>query len=258
MPQFTKYAEGQFCWVDLTTTDIEKAVTFYCDLFGWTSQRVPEPEAGGYTFFLKDGKRAAAAAPSMDQMPSHWNSSVSVGDIEKSTRICEEAGANTIVKPMQIGDEGWFSCLQDPSGAVVYLWQPKEMIGASVASETNTWVWNILNTRDVEAAKRFYNKAFGWETSVPEGAGDMPGPYEEFGLNGMRIAGVQPMPAAVPAGAPSAWSTIFAVENCANATSKAESLGAEIWLRNDASTPGMTFSGINDPTGGAFTIIQMG
>jgi uncharacterized protein len=258
MPQFTKYAEGQFCWVDLSTTNIEAAVPFYCNLFGWTSETNPDPQYGGYTFFLKDGQKVAAAAPDPEgSMPSHWNTSINVSDIHKSTQRCEEAGAKVLVPPMDIPGEGTFSCILDPSGASVFLWQPQNMIGAAVASETNAWIWSILNCRDVPAAREFYAQAFGWQVSAPGGP-EIPVPYEEFGLNGLRIGGLNPMPDMIPAEVPSFWSVIFAVDNCDAMTKKAESLGGQVWLRNDSSMPHMTFSGINDPTGGAFTIVQIG
>ena len=46
---------GTPCWADLATPDLTDARRFYPELFGWTGQVTPEPEAGGYTVFLLDG-----------------------------------------------------------------------------------------------------------------------------------------------------------------------------------------------------------
>ena len=49
--QMTEYVPGTPCWVDLGTTDLEGAKSFYGDLFGWSAQVAEDPAAGGYTMF---------------------------------------------------------------------------------------------------------------------------------------------------------------------------------------------------------------
>ena len=46
---------GAPCWIDLYSSDTEKATEFYGGLFGWTTEMQRE-EFGGYFTFLKDGK----------------------------------------------------------------------------------------------------------------------------------------------------------------------------------------------------------
>lgn len=47
-----------WCWVDLLTSDVEQARSFYDRLFGWTSEAAGA-EYGGYVNFLKDGAPGA-------------------------------------------------------------------------------------------------------------------------------------------------------------------------------------------------------
>ena len=51
---------GAPCWIDLYSSDTDKATAFYGDLFGWTAQP-PEEGFGGYFIFTKDGKASPAA-----------------------------------------------------------------------------------------------------------------------------------------------------------------------------------------------------
>ena len=37
MPEVTSHAPGNFCWVDLSTTDAEASKNFYSRLLGWTA-----------------------------------------------------------------------------------------------------------------------------------------------------------------------------------------------------------------------------
>ena len=46
---------GAPCWIDLYSSDTEKATEFYGGLFGWTPE-VQREEFGGYFTFVKDGK----------------------------------------------------------------------------------------------------------------------------------------------------------------------------------------------------------
>ena len=53
MAEFTSYAHGTPCWVDVTSPDLDGSIAFYQGLFGWEAERDPRPEAGGYTMFKK-------------------------------------------------------------------------------------------------------------------------------------------------------------------------------------------------------------
>ena len=48
------------------------------------------------------------------------------------------------------------STIQDPTGAVFCLWQPRTSIGAEVVNGPSALTVNQLNTSDPEAAERFY------------------------------------------------------------------------------------------------------
>ena len=77
MPIRTSYAEGTPSWVDLATTDMDAAKDFYGALFGWEFETAPQPEAGGYTMALLDGRAAAALMPQPQEqidmgLPPMW------------------------------------------------------------------------------------------------------------------------------------------------------------------------------------------
>ena len=61
--------------------------------------------------------------------------------------------------------------LQDPTGAVFAVWQPKASIGAQLVNEAGALCLNQLNTSDPEAAERFYGDLFGWTFQGVESGG---------------------------------------------------------------------------------------
>ncbi|MDA1349855.1 MAG: hypothetical protein O3A47_13470 [Chloroflexi bacterium] len=61
--------------------------------------------------------------------------------------------------------------IQDPTGAVFQVWQPKNEIGAQVFGERGTLGWAELYTNDTSAAADFYSALFGWSASTVPGGG---------------------------------------------------------------------------------------
>ena len=61
--------------------------------------------------------------------------------------------------------------LADPEGAAFSVWQARQHRGAQVVNEPGSLNFNVLNTRDPEAAKRFYGAVFGW-TTLDLGSGE--------------------------------------------------------------------------------------
>ena len=70
MAETTAIAAGTPSWVDLASADIESSKAFYAGLFGWTADVTDDPEAGGYTMFLKDGKDVAGVGPKDGRGPA--------------------------------------------------------------------------------------------------------------------------------------------------------------------------------------------
>jgi predicted enzyme related to lactoylglutathione lyase len=44
MSEFTEYAPGTPCWVDVTSPELDRTLSFYSDLFGWEAEQDPRPE----------------------------------------------------------------------------------------------------------------------------------------------------------------------------------------------------------------------
>lgn len=107
----------------------------------------------------------------------------------------------------------------------------------------NPFVEFELNTTDVAAAQAFYSRLFDWRFENDATASD---PYVEIDTGGEAAGGIVKNPVA---GDPSAWIPYVAVDDVAEATSKARSLGATIW-KGATDLPGQgTYSIIADPTG---------
>ncbi|HUI48298.1 MAG TPA: VOC family protein [Acidimicrobiia bacterium] len=255
MPERKQYASGTPNWIDVQTTDTNAAKKFYGELFGWTYVDNPIDEANGvyYSMAVIDGHDVGAVSPLGDQaaagVPPHWNSYISVDDIEATTANVEDAGGTVVAPPFDVMDAGRMAVIQDPTGAMFELWQAKNHIGATLVNEPGTFSWSELLTPDVPKAAAFYKRVLGWESATH--AGEMP--YTEFKLDGNSIAGAMnpPMP-----GMPPVWGIYFAVADTDATVAKAKSLGASVFSEPMDIEPGR-FAVLADPQGAIFSVIKM-
>jgi predicted enzyme related to lactoylglutathione lyase len=241
-------------WVDLTTSDLAASVRFYSELFGWKGEDQGEA-MGHYTLFFKDGKMVAAATPPMDpNTPSMWSTYVSTADANATAQAVRDAGGQVVVEPMVVGDQGSMACFLDPTGAFICVWQPGQHKGAELANEPGSFTWNELQTRDLEAAKRFYPKVFGLgikDNPMPGG-----GSYVEWQVNGKSIAGAMTMSPQIPPNVPSNWLVYFAVDDPDAALARVTELGGRS-LMPAMDSPAGRFAVVSDPVGAAFAVIKV-
>jgi predicted enzyme related to lactoylglutathione lyase len=254
MPVVTEYATGTPCWVDVTTPDLGRTISFYTDLFGWETEG-PQEEAGNYTMFTKHGKSVAAASPPMpgsEGIPPHWTTYIASDDVDETTARIKVAGGTVLMDPFDVFDSGRMAIAQDPGGATFGVWQAREHVGAQIVNEPGSLSWNENQTRDPETAARFYSDVFGYEVEAAdmgEGA-----PYRVLKIDGRGVAGMfelTPDMAQVPPN----WATTFAVEDTDAAAKRVEELGGTVLVQPfDIPTVGR-YAVVKDPVGVVFGIM---
>src|SRR3954468_14891029 len=103
MPARTQHAPGTPSWVDIQTTDTAGAKSFYGALFGWEYNDQPaghdaEGNEAIYSLAMKNGKDVAAIAPiPMAGVPPHWNTYVTVADVDQSAAKVPDAGGSVMM-----------------------------------------------------------------------------------------------------------------------------------------------------------------
>src|SRR5256714_5631810 len=185
-----EHALGSFCWIELATTDGPGAKKFYSELFGWEAQDSPVGPDMVYTMLKIDGKDVGALfqkGETMNQVPTHWASYVSVTSADEIAAKAKALGATVVQEPFDVMDVGRMAVIADPTGAHFCIWQPKVHKGVGVKGETNSLCWNELLTNDTDKAIEFYTKLFGWKTKTDSGAT----PYTEIMNGDDHIGGIK-------------------------------------------------------------------
>jgi predicted enzyme related to lactoylglutathione lyase len=257
MAEFTSYAPGTPCWVDLATSDVAAARTFYSSLFGWDYEEGP-PETGGYVNAKIRGKNVAGIftlSPEMREqgVPPVWTTYLASDDAGHAAKLIEEAGGTIVAGPMQVLEFGTMVVARDPSGATFGVWQGAKHIGAELANEPGTLTWSELLTRDLATARRFYEDAFGYQTEEMDMGADSP--YVLIKVGDHMVGGLMTMPSAVPDRVPSHWMSYFAVTDADAAVETVKRGGGEV-LMEPMDSPYGRFAAVADPQGAVFTVIR--
>lgn len=228
MPARTAHAPGTFCWADLSTDDANAAMAFYGGLLGWEFEG-PMAMLGG---------AAVAAVFEQHMHPSHWKSYVAVESADAAAARAVELGATLIEQPFTVEPAGRLALIEDPAGARFCVWEADAHPGAGRVNEPGALCWNHLETRDLEAAQRFYAGLFEWTWS------------DGFCFAGDRMNGS----ASHGEGAP-AWSAYFAVDDLERAQARVSELGGRVVAGPMPAGPG-SFVVVADPSGATVSLYE--
>src|SRR5918993_1177057 len=216
---------GAPCWIDLYSSDTERAKDFYGRLFGWTTMD-PGTEYGGYFLFQKEGKVVAGCMGNSGEQgfPDSWTTYLTTDDVDRTVEAARANGAQVFVEPMDVTQNGRMAMVADPGGAAVGIWQPREVSGFEVRGEPGTPTWFELHTRAYDKSVAFYREAFGWDAHTMSDAPDFR--YTTLGEGEAALAGIMDATAYRPEDLPAAWEVYFEVEDADTKVAEAVELGA--------------------------------
>src|SRR5271166_1428219 len=173
MPTVERFTPGDFCWIELATSNQNAAKSFYAALFGWTARDVPTGPEEFYSLLELQGRIAAGAfgispSESAAGVPPHWHLYVAVASADEAAKKAGELGGK-VVEAFDVSDRGRAALIQDPTGAFVSVWEPNKRSGLGVVGEPGAFCWGDVSTPDQARAKTFYGGLFGWKLTPGQG-----------------------------------------------------------------------------------------
>ena len=115
-----------FVHVELNTTDVARAKTFFAQLFDWKMEDMPM-EGGTYTVInVGEGTGGGLMKHPMPGAPSMWLAYVLVDDIDAATRKVKALGGTVMKDKTEVPGMGWLAIIVDPTGAMLGLWKPMQ------------------------------------------------------------------------------------------------------------------------------------
>ena len=258
MPKVSSYPQGAPSWADLATSDEQAALGFYSQLFGWEDAPEALPEGMGfYHIQTKGGEHVAAiSAQQPDEaaqgVPPHWNTYLSVDDVDATASQVKNAGGAVVVEPMDVMEAGRMAVIQDPTGAIVSLWQAKQSAGATLRGEPGAIGWQELNTSDPARAGAFFAELLGVE--IAEEDMGPAGTYRMIRAGGEDAGGINQITPEM-GDMPPSWLVYFAVEDADASAAKVQELGGQLLMEAIDIPPG-PFAVVADPQGAAFAVMH--
>jgi predicted enzyme related to lactoylglutathione lyase len=220
---------------------------------------------------LRGGDVAAVSSQPEGASPhATWNTYVWVESADETAAKARGAGGSVVTEPFDVMDAGRMAVLTDPEGAAFMVWQANGHKGARIVNEHGALNFNNLNTRDIDAAKRFYSTVFSW------GAFDLPGGQAwrlpgygdyleqlthgirkmtvEFGVPGFEdvVAAINPIPDD-DSDTPAHWGVTFGANDADAAAQKTTELGGEVVVP-PFDAPFARMSILRDPQGATFIV----
>jgi predicted enzyme related to lactoylglutathione lyase len=244
---------GQFVWREASSTRLDSCLSFYKTLFDWRLEPLALDKQTATLAFA--GERRVGSVvdlPKATPLGSHWKSFVAVDDVDGACVRCVEAGGRVVVGATDIAPFGRCALLRDPFGAHFVVWRTSPTSHERRSSEPpgpGEFCWEMLATRNAEAAKAFYRKVLGWKAKTFAGAADVLVFVTEDGADAasmcVAVAGTQPH-----------WISYVAVEKVAKALEVVCALGGKV-IEDRTNVPGMgTVAVIEDPAGAVLGLFE--
>jgi predicted enzyme related to lactoylglutathione lyase len=176
-----------------------------------------------------------------------WNNYVTVDSADAAADKAGQLGATVHAPPFDVMEAGRMAVIQDPQGAFVMVWEPRQSIGAEFVNAPGALAWNELASPDVDGSIGFYADLFGWTTNAYE---QSPQRYEIIMIGdrsngGIRELGDQPIPPH--------WLPYFGIDDIEAGLAKVGELGGAVHA--GPMDIGMAKIGIvGDPQGAMFAL----
>ena len=189
----------------------------------------------------------------MSEIPSAWNSYVSVDDVDALMAPVTESGGQIIQPPFDVPEGARIAVIRDPGGAALCLFQSRGNVGSTLVNTPGALCWNELWTADLQASKAFYGALFGWTYEADPNV-----PIYTILLNrGRRNGGILAMGEEMAAETPPTWLPHFSVADIEAAARRIVELGGAVQVGPRDDGDGKRWLLFSDPQGPLCYLMQL-
>lgn len=156
-------------WFEVNGPDADGTAKFYCELFGWLPQ--PIPEMSYTTVDTQAGGINGGFGQAQEGQPPSVTFYVEANDLQPVLDRAEALGGKTVVPVTEIPDVVTFALLADPQGNVVGLSKRGQDEGGPSAGDNPPVAWFEVLCADPRKAWDFYSELFDWHVKESSAEG---------------------------------------------------------------------------------------
>jgi uncharacterized protein len=257
---------GSFIWYELMTPDADAAARFYGSVVGWKigGRSDNGPDGQDYRMIHRgDGGFEGGVLTLTADMKSHgarpaWLGYLHVADVDAAVSAISTDGGKCLMPAMDL-PVGRFALVTDPMGTAFYVMKPvppaskpdarSDVFDPEAKQRVN---WNELASPDLNRAKAFYTKHFGFEFKEKMDMGPM-GDYCFISHPGVpRLGAVMQAPKDMPS---AGWRFYFGVDSVTAAKRAIEAGGGTVQVGPIQVPTGLWVIMATDPHGASFGVV---
>ena len=114
-----------FVHMELMSTDVDKAKSFFGKLFDWQLEDMPGPDMTYTVIRVGEGTGGGIMKNPIPGAPSIWVPYVLVDDLKAASAKVTSLGGKIMKDVTDVPNMGSFVIITDPSGSILGLWKTK-------------------------------------------------------------------------------------------------------------------------------------
>jgi predicted enzyme related to lactoylglutathione lyase len=115
-----------FVHIELMSTDVDKAKTFFGKLFDWKLEDMPMGDMTYTMIKVGEGTGGGMMKNPIPGGPSMWVAYVLVDDVKAAAAKVKSLGGSVMKDVTEVPGAGSFVIISDPTGGMLGLWQQKK------------------------------------------------------------------------------------------------------------------------------------
>lgn len=180
-------AGDAFIWHDLVTPDLDKSMTFYTAVFGWTFKAI-KVKGLRLAAIYAGSERIGGAIEVPGANTAVWVKAIVVDDLDRGIGLVERNGGRVILPPAAIPGRGTQVIMEGPEGEEFsFIGNVDPSFSRVTLMEDTHLAWSELWADTPENSKNFYEAVFNVVTQESD-VDDRP--YWVFQSGARKVAGM--------------------------------------------------------------------
>ena len=166
MTTINKHNDGQFCWNQIATPNVDEAIVFYSALFGWEIMDEELGHGDEMVRMLHNGEFVVGLHRIYEDEQAHWEPHLAISDLPAFLALVQEKEGFIVEQPQSAEPFGTMAEVCGPEGGRLCLWAAGAFGGHTTTPSDGVPFWYELQLLAEGPEEAFWPNVLNWsETS---------------------------------------------------------------------------------------------